>query len=193
MVSFRAIYTNQSEFEFRVFRSSEYFPNDFDPTGINSEAPLIGGNTYHSNIFEVSYSSNRAKDFYFIVAQNYGKFYDGKKYSFENSFFFRIQPKLMASIKLNYDDIKLNHLKKTAKLWLVGPKFDFSFTKKLYWATLVQFNSQSENLVVNSRLQWRFNGLSKLFLVYNDNYLVRETSPLSARMRSLNLKITYWF
>jgi hypothetical protein len=193
LASFRAIYTNQSELEIRVFNANEYFPNDFDPTGINSEAPLIGGNTYHTNIFEISYSSNPAKDFYFIAAQNYGKFYDGTKYSFENSIFFRFQPKLLASVKLNYDAIKLNHLENTAQLWLVGPKFDFSFTKKLYWATLIQFNSQSENLGVNSRLQWRFNGLSNLFLVYNDNYLVRETGPISPRMRSLNLKITYWF
>jgi hypothetical protein len=193
LASFRAIYTNQSELEFRLFNSSEYLPNDFDPTGINGDAPLAGGNTYHSKIVEISYSSNRTKDFYFVIAQNYGKFYDGTKYSFENNFFFRIQPKLLASIKLNYDDIKLNHLEKPAKLWLVGPKFDFSFTKKLYWATLVQFNSQTENLGVNSRLQWRFNGLSNLFLVYNDNYLVREISPISPRMRSLNLKVTYWF
>ena len=128
-----------------------------------------------------------------MVAQNYGKFYDGTKYSFENSFFLRFQPKLLTSIKLNYDQINLNHLNKTAKLWLIGPKFDFTFSKKLFWATLVQFNSQSENLGVNSRIQWRFNGLSDLFLVYNDNYLVRETGPISPRIRSLNLKISYWF
>lgn len=193
LANFKAVYKNQSELEFRVFNASEYLPNDFDPTGINGEAPLAGGNTYNTNIFEINFSSNPAKDFYFEAAQNYGKFYNGTKYSFENSFFFRFQPKLLASIKFNYDAINLNHLKNTARLWLVGPKFDFSFTKKLYWATLIQFNSQSENLGINSRLQWRFSGLSNLFLVYNDNYLVREAGLISPRIRSLNLKVTYWF
>lgn len=193
LANFKAVYKNQSELEFRVFNASEYLPNDFDPTGINGEAPLAGGNTYHTNIFEINFSSNPAKDFYFEAAQSYGKFYNGTKYSFENSFFFRFQPKLLASIKFNYDAINLNHLEKTASLWLIGPKFDFSFTKKLYWATLIQFNSQSENLGINSRLQWRFKGLSNLFLVYNDNYLVRETGLISPRIRSLNLKVTYWF
>ena len=193
LTSFRTVYKNQSLLEFRLYNANEYLPKNFDPTGINADSPLQGGKTYQSRIFEINFSSNPAKDFYFVVAQNYGKFYDGTKYSFENNFFLRFQPKLLTSIKLNYDQINLNHLNKTAKLWLIGPKFDFTFSKKLFWATLVQFNSQSENLGINSRIQWRFNGLSNLFLVYNDNYLVRETGPISPRIRSLNLKISYWF
>lgn len=193
LFSFRTIYNNQNELELRLYNANEYLPNDFDPTGINSDNPLVGGATYQSRIFEVNFRSNLAKDFYFEVAQNYGKFYDGTKYSFENSFFFRFQPKLLASIKINYDQIVLNHLEKTAKLWLIGPKFDFSFTKKLYWATLVQFNTQTENLGINSRLQWRFSNLSNIFLVYNDNYLAREMGPIRPRVRSLNLKVSYWF
>lgn len=193
LISFRTNYNNQNELELRLFNSNEYLPNDFDPTGINADDPLRGGASYQSRIFEINFRSNLAKDFYFEVAQNYGKFYNGTKYSFENSFFFRFQPKLLTSIKLNYDQINLNHLEKVAKLWLIGPKFDFSFTKKLYWTTLVQFNSQSENLGINSRLQWRFIGLSNLFLVYNDNYFVQASGPITPRMRSLNLKVTYWF
>jgi hypothetical protein len=187
------VYTNQSTLGVRLYNANEYLPNDFDPTGINKDSPLLGGQTYHSRIFEINYSSNPAKNFYFEVAQNYGRFYNGTKYSFENSFFIRFQPTLLTSIKINYDAIQLDHLNKTAKLWLVGPKFDFSFTKTLYWATLIQFNSQSENFGINSRLQWRFNGLSNLFLVYNNNYLVRDGSPWVPRVRSLNLKVTFWF
>ena len=47
--------------------------------------------------------------------------------------------------------------------------------------------SQSENFGINSRLQWRFSGLSNLFLVFNDNYLVQD--ELIPRMRSFNLKL----
>ena len=193
LTSLRIIYTNQNLLELSLYNTNEYLPSDFDPTGVNPDSPLTGGKVYQSRIFEINYSTNLAKDFYFTATQNYGRFYDGTKYSFENNFFFRFQPKLLASIKLNFDSIQLGHLNETTKLWLVGPKFDFSFTKKLYWATLIQFNSQSENFGINSRLQWRFNGLSNLFLVYNDNYMVRDKGPFLPRIRSLNLKVSYWF
>jgi hypothetical protein len=75
-------------------------------------------------------------------------------------------------------------------IWLISPKLDFTFTKTLFWTTFVQYNSQGENLGVNSRLQWRFAPLSDLFLVYNDNYI--STDNFSPRYRSFNLKFTYW-
>ncbi len=193
LIMISANYKNQSSIEFRFFNSHEFLPNNFDPTGINPESPLLGGNTYHSRFLQLGYNSDPSRRFYYSTSHNYGKFYNGRKYTFDNNLFLRFEPNLIASLKLNYDIISLDHLEKKSHLWLVGPKFDFSFSKKLFWATLVQFNSQSENLGINSRLQWRFTGLSNLFLVYNDNYLVNENHQMSPRVRSLNLKISYWF
>ena len=78
----------------------------------------------------------------------------------------------------------------SADLWLVSPKVEVSFNKKTFWTTYVQFSSQSENLGINSRLQWRFAPLSDLYLVYNDNYLTSDA--FSPRYRSFNIKFTYW-
>jgi len=75
-------------------------------------------------------------------------------------------------------------------LWLFGPKFDFSFSKSVFWSTNIQLSSQSENLGFNSRFQWRFNSLSDLYIVYNDNYFTYDR--LMPRYRSLNIKLTYW-
>ena len=61
---------------------------------------------------------------------------------------------ILASVKLNYDAIKLNHLEKTAQLWLVGPNLIFLYQNSIGPPDTIQ--SQSENLGVNSRLQWRF-------------------------------------
>ncbi len=184
-------FNNQSEIQIMYRKTSQYFPKNFDPTGINKENPLAGNKTYNSNSLQILYESNPTEKFYFIVSQNYGKFFEGQKYSFANSLNLRLQPKLLASMIFNYDRIKLNHLKNKANIWLVGPKIDYTFSKKLFWSSLIQFSSQSENFGINSRLQWRFKGLSNLFLVYNDNYLVdHEIIP---RTRSLNLKLVHWF
>ena len=60
-------------------------------------------------------------------------------------------------------------------LWLSGPKLDLHFSKSVFWNTFIQYSSQSENLGINSRLQWRFAPLSDFYIVYNDNYFARTT------------------
>ena len=76
-----------------------------------------------------------------------------------------------------------------ADIWLLTPRVEITFSKSLFWSTLIQYSNQRENLGINSRLQWRFAPLSDLYLVYNDNYYI---DPVSPRYRSINLKITYW-
>ena len=94
------------------------------------------------------------------------------------------------SLRLNYDSIKLPKPYPTRNIWLISPKFELTFTKKIYWTTYVQYSNQSENLGINSRLQWRFAPLSDLYLVYNDNYFTND--KITPQLRSINLKLTYW-
>ena len=101
-----------------------------------------------------------------------------------------MQPKFLFSLRARYDKIELPQPYSTNNIWLVSPRIDITFTKSLYWSTLVQYSSLQDNLGINSRLQWRFAPLSDLFLVYNDNYFTE--SEFAPRFRSINLKITYW-
>jgi hypothetical protein len=85
----------------------------------------------------------------------------------------------------------------SSQLYLIGPKFDFTFTKKLFWTTYVQYNSQIENLNINSRLQWRFKPVSDIYLVYTDNYFAyNQTDGFfqlgAVKYRAISFKITYW-
>ena len=91
---------------------------------------------------------------------------------------------------INFNSIVLPNPYPSKNIWLISPKIDFTFTKTLTWITFVQYNSQGENLGINSRMQWRFSPLSDLFLVYNDNYI--STDNFSPRNRSFNFKLTYW-
>ena len=116
-------------------------------------------------------------------------FYNGSKFSFEGQFRWRLQPYFFASAQVNYDNIKLPDPYPDASIWLVGPRFDIAFNKKIFWSTFVQYSNQNDNFGINTRLQWRIKPLSDLFVVYNDNYFVNVFSP---RSRSLSLKFTYW-
>ena len=190
LTSAELTFKDQSKLSVRFFNRKEFIANTFDPTGIHPETPLSGNQYYFSRSGMLQYNSDRRKKLSFISSQNYGMFYDGSKYSFTNNFSYRVQPRLVASLKLNYDRIDLGKNIPLTHLWLVGPKFDFSFSKSVFWSTNIQLSSQSENLGFNSRFQWRFNSLSDLYIVYNDNYYTYDS--LVPRFRSLNVKLTYW-
>ena len=91
---------------------------------------------------------------------------------------------------INFNSIVLPNPYSSKNIWLISPKIDFTFTKTLRWITFIQYNSQGENLGINSRMQWRFAPLSDLFVVYTNNFI--STDNFSPRNRSFNLKFTYW-
>jgi hypothetical protein len=79
---------------------------------------------------------------------------------------------------------------------LIGPKIDLTFTRSLFWTTLIQYNSQINNVNINSRLQWRYKPVSDLFVVYTDNYLAGTDGMLvdfaKPKYRAFVIKLTYW-
>lgn len=183
-------FKNQSRIEVQASNRYVYLYDDFDPTGLNDDNPLPGETDYTYRNIDIRYNSDQRRRFNFVLGPNFGQFFSGHKYSLRSDFNYRIQPYFQASLKFNYDRIELGEGFPSADLLLVSPKIDVTFTKSIFWTTFVQFSSQSENLGVNSRLQWRFAPLSDLFIVYNDNYIT--TDSFLPRLRTFNLKLTYW-
>jgi len=102
-----------------------------------------------------------------------------------------------------YNDIELPSPYNDAKLLLIGPRFDFTFTDNLLFTNFVQYNNQIDNLNLNLRFQWRFAPVSDLFIVYTENSWARDIlnnsfgSPyardLNSKNRGLVVKLSYWF
>ena len=174
-----------------------YLFDEFDPTGINNGRPLPANSEYHYNNYEIEFNNYfTSNKFNYSLEQNFGEFYNGNKISSQIRLGYRFEPIFTGSIELNYDRISLPDLYNSANIFLIAPKFEFTFTKNIYWSSLIQYSNQTEKLSFNSRLQWRFAPLSDLFLVYNDNYYTenRYNSIFIPRVknRSINLKLTYW-
>ncbi len=179
---------NQTQFNATMFNRFIFLFNEFDPTR-SGGVPLPTNTGYHFTSYELEYQSDLRKKFSYTVETSIGKFYNGDKFSFEGQFRWRLQPYFLASAQVNYDKINLPNPYSDASIWLIGPKVDVTFTKKLFWSTFVQYSNQRENFGINTRLQWRFKPLSDLFIVYNDNYNTNDFSP---RTRALLVKFTYW-
>lgn len=187
--SYEVQFNNQSQARVEFTNSYTFLFDDFDPTGTAGAIPLPENEDYYYNNIEFGYQSDQRKLFSYNVRSSVGQFFNGNRFSLEGSMAMRFQPKALLSMTFNYDQIDLPDPFPSAAIWLISPKVDITFSKSVFWSTLVQYSNQRDNLGINSRLQWRFAPLSDLFFVYNDNYSVNMLAP---RFRSINLKLSYW-
>ncbi len=190
ITSWNAEMKNTSNIEIQMYNRFTHLYDGFDPTRTDGGTPLPGNKDYYYTSFEASYRSDQRKAFSYNISPSFGQFYNGEKYSLGGSLSWRFQPYFSTSIQINYDKINLPDPYPDASIWLIGPKFDVTFSKNIFWATFIQYSSQRDNFSVNTRLQWRFAPLSDLFVVYNDNYFTDNV--FAPRVRSFNVKLTYW-
>ena len=144
-----------------------------------------------------SYRSDARKKFFYELRTNSGQYFNGNRINLSGSIGYRYQPFGATTLDITFNSIDLPEPYNSADLFLIGPKFDFTFTDKLFWTTYVQYNSQIENLNINSRLQWRFKPVSDIYLVYTDNYFAYNIddgflSIGKVKSRALVFKISYW-
>ena len=175
--------------EFRVEFFDNYivlpFATDIARTG---GLPLPVG-AYRYQNFLVNFESDRRAKGFFELTFQYGSFFNGTKASYQGTYGFRKQPWGIFSLDITRDEILLPYPYENASLTLIGPKVELSFTKSLFFTTFIQYNTQQENVNINSRLQWRFKPMSDLYVVYTENYLPPQ---FNIKNRALVIKLIYW-
>lgn len=185
------------KFDFRnrsnafIFISDDYVEllSPFDPTRLGI-ADLATGTKHQWNAFGWEYQSKPQSLFTYALGGRFGGYYqDGNRTSLTTELGYRFQPYVSLSANLNYNHIDLPAPWNTNEFWLIGAEADITFTNKLFFANLVQYNEQTGNMNLNSRFQWRYSPASDLFLVYTNNYFV---TPFETRNWGLTLKFTYW-
>jgi hypothetical protein len=198
---YRIAWKSTARFEISPIRFDYTFLFDsFDPSGDNG-LELAAGTGYRNISFNWEYLSDQRSKLFYILNGRYGEYFNGKLLNLEGSLSYRFQPYGFVSLDFQYNNINLPKPYKSTDLILVSPRIDLTFTKNLFWTTFVQFNSQNDNLNINSRLQWRFAPVSDFFLVYTDNYFTSNfTNPNTQqfferwqpRQRAIVFKLTYW-
>ncbi len=189
-ISFR----NTATFWGRLRKQYTYLFNAFDPSG--SDGVQLAADTEYTNYQILArYSSDQRKKFFYRVNTRSGQYFNGNRINLDGSISYRYQPLGFASIDFAYNRIILPEPYTTTSLYLIGPRFDFTFTKNIFLTTFFQYNSQIENLNINTRFQWRFKPVSDIFIVYTDNYFADHEGGFTIgqpRTRALTFKITYW-
>ena len=166
-----------------------YLFSDFDALRSNGKLPSLkqgGSYTYYNA--SLNYFSDQRKKWWLFAQPLVGQYYDGTIVSLAGSINYRYQPYIALAMNFTYNRINLPI--GDNNVFLLGPRLDWTFSKQVFLTTFLQYNSQFENMNVNTRFQWRFAPVSDFFLVYIDNY---NTANGQSRNRSIQAKLTYWF
>jgi len=190
-------FSNNARLSLELGRKYIYLFDEFDPTGTESIS-LPQDTDYAYYFFMANYSSDNSKLFSVRFRPFIGQYFNGKRYGARGSFNYRVEPYGSVALNYNYNLFDMPYLDEKKSTILLGPRFDFSFTKSVFLTAFFQYNSQSQNTNINTRFQWRFAPASDFFLVYSDNYFSGNPDDPSDRFdfnlrnRSIVAKVTYW-
>ncbi len=172
-----------------VYYYYTYLFQSFDPTNSGAtELPSFTG--YHQRGVWWEFTSDTRKLFTLSTNGFTGSYFNGRALSTATQFSYRFQPYGALSLNVEYNHIDLAEGYGNADFWLLGPRVDVSFSRKLFLTAFMQYNQQANNTNLNARLQWRFKPVSDFFVVYTDNYFSQTFAPKS---RALVMKLSYWF
>jgi hypothetical protein len=193
---YRINFRNTSQISIRLRRQYTYLFEPFDASG--SDGPeLPEGSEYTYDFFIARYTSDERKPFFYEISTRSGEYFNGTIVNLEGTLSYRFMPIGIASVNFEYNRIRLPDPYNDSDLFLVGPRFDITFTRSIFWTTFIQYNNQIDNVNINTRFQWRFKPVSDLFIVYTDNYLAgvdgRFINFNRPKLRAFVVKLTYWF
>jgi hypothetical protein len=159
------------------------------PTSFTNFVPLPAGEYQFTNI-NFSYKSDARKKFVYSGGIRTGGFYNGTIQQYVLGLRYRVQPWGSFGIDLEHNDLDFPDPYGSNSLLLIAPRIEINFSNSLFWTTFIQYNTQGNNININSRFQWRYRPMSDLFLVYTDNYF---SNPfMQNRNRAIVMKINYW-
>ena len=147
---------------------------------------------YKFNEHQVSLSTGGQRKFSGNFSYLGGDFYNGKRTNLNGSVSWNQSRYFVASVNYDWNDIKLPQGDFITRLTSVSTQVAFSST--LYWINLIQYDNLSEEVGVNTRLQWIPRAGQEGFIVLNYNMQDKDkNNRFESAFTDLSLKFKYTF
>ena len=133
----------------------------------------------------MTWESSRARPVFWKADATTGGFYDGSRKSYGTTVTWRARYDLMVEANYTRNDVTLASGPFQADVGRL--RLRYAWSTRLFGSAFVQYNAQSNTMVTNARINFRYAPLSDIFLVYTDRRN-QETGVLGER--TLALKAT---
>ena len=157
-----------------------------------SRSVAIPAGSYSYQTYDFSLGTGNQREFSATLRSEFGDFYDGDQIGVFSSFNWN-QSRYFA-MALNYDwtDISLPQGDFTARLTSLNTQV--AFTTNLYWISLLQYDNISENMGLNTRLQWIPEAGQEALIVLNYNMQDRDKdNTFQSALSDLSVRFRYTF
>ncbi len=159
-------------------------PFRVDPDGL----VVFPAGDYNFHEASASFGSSGAKALNFSTDITAGGFYSGSRVSIGASAQWRPSYRLAFNFSVSHDDVSGEGGSFTADV--LRSRIQFAASTILFGSTDVQYNSQTDELIANVRVNLIYAPLSDVFLVYNER---RDTADGVVLERSITAKVTKMF
>jgi hypothetical protein len=187
---YEAIFANTSYLSVFAGNVYTFLFSPWDPTGLGRADNRLPVQGYSYWRVGTEFNTDRREPVTLSGFCFGGGYFNGSSLRFGGSVNYRFQPFGSVSLNVQRDNIYLPEPYASAEFTLIGAQIDFTPTRDVFFTTFLQYNTQINNVNVNSRLQWRFAPMSDLFIVYTDNY---DARLWGIKNRGVALKFSYWF
>jgi hypothetical protein len=153
---------------------------------------LIQPGSYSFNESTVAFNTAGQREFSGRLSMTQGDFYKGKRKNLNGSLSWTQSRYFVMSMSYDWNDIALPQGDFITRLTSLSTQVAFSST--LYWVSLVQYDNLSEEVGVNTRLQWIPRAGQEGFIVLNYNLQDKDKdNSFHSASSDLSVKFKYTF
>jgi hypothetical protein len=153
---------------------------------------IIQPGNYDFNEQEISFGTGGQREFSGSISYRQGDFYNGDRTNISTEFSWNQSRYFRMSLSHDWNDIELPQGNFITRLSSLNTQVAFSPT--LYWINLIQYDNLSEEIGINTRLQWVPKAGQEGFIVLNYNVQDRDrNNRFEAAYSDLSVKFRYTF
>jgi hypothetical protein len=194
-VESRRFYSTPFEVEFNsgerfIYHWTPTFERLFEPFEIRTGIAIRpGGYWFHRHEFSFETADNRPVAF--KIKTEAGSFYSGRSEEVSPQVVWRKDSHVTTSFELQQYWVSLREGAFRTRLALF--RVNYSFTPSLALSNFVQYDTDSRNLGLQSRLRWMIRPGNELFLVVNHAWQYNTFDRFEALLSNVRAKLNYTF
>jgi hypothetical protein len=194
-VESRRFYTTPFEVEFKsgeklIYHFTPTFERLFEPFQIHQGVAIRAG-AYWFRRHEISFETADNRALAFKVKTETGSFYSGRSHEASPQFVWRKDAHLTTSLELQQYWVRVREGAFRTRLAVF--RLNYSFNSSVTLANFLQYDTDSRNLGLQSRLRWMIHPGNELFLVVNHGWQYNRFDRLEAIMSNVRAKLNYTF
>jgi hypothetical protein len=133
---------------------------------------LIPVGSYTMNRYGLQVETADKRPFVVAADVSWGEFYSGTRRDLQLEVFFKPSTHVFASVQYERNDVRLKEGAFAAQVFTV--RADYNFSPNVSWANLLQYDTESRIVGVQSRFRWILKPGNDLFLVLNRGWYRQE-------------------